>query len=76
MNDIVGLSSALMRSFAEFTATLTPQQLEGLASGELRLAVRTGPGADASARALPGHQRGDEAMGSHETGTAYLHGLA
>jgi len=43
MSDIVDVSVALLRKFAEFTKKLTPEQLAGVASGELKFGLLDGP---------------------------------
>jgi hypothetical protein len=43
MSDIVDISVALLRKFAEFTKKLTPDQLAAVASGELRFGLLDGP---------------------------------
>jgi hypothetical protein len=43
VDDVVDLSVALLRRFAEFTKKLTPEQLAGVASGELKFGLLDAP---------------------------------
>lgn len=42
MSDVVEISVALLRRYAEFTKKLTPEQLNGIVSGELKFALEGG----------------------------------
>jgi hypothetical protein len=44
MSDIVDVSVALLRRYAEFTKRLTPEQLASVASGELKFGLLDRPG--------------------------------
>jgi hypothetical protein len=43
MSDVVEISVALLRKFAEFTKKLTPEQVAGVASGELKFGLLDSP---------------------------------
>jgi hypothetical protein len=43
MSDIVDVSVALLRRFADFTKRLTPEQLAGVANGELKFGLLESP---------------------------------
>jgi hypothetical protein len=44
MSDVVEISVALLRKFAEFTKKLTPEQLSAVASGDLKFGLLDGTG--------------------------------
>jgi hypothetical protein len=43
MSDVVELSAALLRRFADFTKRLTPEELAGVARGEIKFGLHEAP---------------------------------
>jgi hypothetical protein len=77
MSDIVEISVLLMRKYAEFTKRLTPEQLHGVANGELKLTLE-GAARKGGTKAAPNFAEISERLdqiATREAATTYLDGL-
>ena len=76
MSDVVEVSVALLRRFADFTKKLTPEQLAALAAGELKFGLlETAKPVKAAPVDPAGALSRLESMDSRAEAAAYLDGL-